>query len=181
MAQDGGHAAGPAIRLTAPKVQESGASPAAFSCLTGCHWRNAAGYTIDAVSWDIFVQDLPPGVRNTSEIPDDFHPQPLGRRDDIIARIREIFPTADFTDPSWGRCETAHWSIEFNMGETEICSGFALHVRGGGDAAAAIARLLDHLGLPALDTASETGIFDKAAAEAGFLRWQAYRDQVIGR
>jgi hypothetical protein len=139
------------------------------------------GYRIESVSWDIFVQDLPSGVRNTSEIPDDFHPQPLGHRDDIIARIREIFPTADFTDPSWGTCETAYWSIEFNMGEEETCDSFALHVRGGGDAAAAVARLLDHLGLMALDTASETGIFDKAAAEAGFQRWQAYRDQVTGR
>src|SRR5260370_18497461 len=139
------------------------------------------GYRIDAVSWDIFVQDLPSGVRNTSEIPDDFHPQPLGRRDDIIVRIREIFPNADFTDPSWGTCETAEWSIEFNMGEEKICDSFALHVRAGGGAAAGIARLLDHLGLMALDSGSETGIFDKAAADAGFQRWQAYREQVTGR
>jgi hypothetical protein len=100
-------------------------------------------YRIQRVSWDVFVQDLPPGVRHTSEIPDDFHPKPLGPRGDIIARIQEIFPTADFSDPSWGTCETGDWSIEFNMGDREVCKGFALHVRGGGDVAVAIARLLD--------------------------------------
>jgi hypothetical protein len=133
------------------------------------------------MSWDIFVQDLPRGVQNVSEIADDFRPQPLGPRREIIARIQEVFPAADFSDPSWGTCATANWSIEFNMGNEEICNGFALHVRGSGDAPVAIATLLNHLGLTALDTGTETGIFDAAAAEASFDRWQAYRDEVMGR
>ena len=113
-------------------------------------------------------------------MPVHFAPEPLGPRAKLIARIQEVFPTADFSDPSWGNCRTADWSIEFNMGDAEICNGFALHVRGGGDAPVAVARLLDHLGLQAFDTASATGIFDSDAAKASFESWQAYRDKVLG-
>jgi len=70
----------------------------------------------------------------------------------------QIFPTADFSDPAWGTYETADWSIEFDMGDEEICEDFALHVTSRGDAPIAIARLLDHLGLRTLDSGTSQPI-----------------------
>jgi hypothetical protein len=49
------------------------------------------------MSWDIFVQDIPPLARSVKEIPDDFDPRPIGKWLDLVARIREVVPNADFT------------------------------------------------------------------------------------
>jgi len=51
------------------------------------------------MSWDIFVQDLPPDVRTIRDIPDHFKPPPLGARSALIQAIRAIAPSVDFTDP----------------------------------------------------------------------------------
>ena len=134
------------------------------------------------MSWDIIVQDLPPGVRHVSEIAPDFRPGPIAPdRATVIARILDVFPDADFSDSAWGDCSGDGWSIEFNMGDPdEPYMGFVMHVYGGGGAAPAIANLLDHLALPAIDIGSPTGIFDREGARASFLEWQKYRDHALG-
>ncbi|GAB4010896.1 hypothetical protein [Nocardioides ultimimeridianus] len=54
------------------------------------------------MSWDISVMDLPSDVASVADMPDDFEPQPLGSRADLITAIREVAPSADFSDPSRG-------------------------------------------------------------------------------
>jgi len=132
------------------------------------------------MSWDIFVQDLPRDAATVADIPHDFKPAPIGKRADIIETIRDVVPSADFSDPSWGQIEGEDWSIEVNIGKNETCNGFALHVRGGDAAAAVVAAILDHLKLRALD--AQTGEFFVAGPEAlaSFRQWRAFRDRVIG-
>ena len=132
-----------------------------------------------AMSWDIFVQDLPKTAGTVEEIPDDFTPRPIGKRMLMVEKIRQIVPTADFSDPSWGRIHGENWSIEIDMGKDEECSGFCFHVRGSDAAAGVVAAILEELELRALDPAHETGFFTGGpdAVEA-FRRWRAYRDQV---
>ena len=131
------------------------------------------------MSWDIFVQDIPAEARTVGDIPDDFRPRPLGRRDDIVRRILEVAPGADFTDPSWGSFEGPDFSIEFNLGEDVEVTSFALHVRGGDTAAGLVAELLDRNGWRAFDPVSDSGIFDRSAAAASMRRWRAYRDRML--
>jgi len=132
------------------------------------------------MSWDIFVQDLPKAASTIEEIPDDFTPRQIGKRSLIIAKIRQIMPAADFSDPSWGRIEGENWSIEINMGEDEECSDFCFHVRGSDEAAGVVAAILKELELRALDPAHETGFFTAGTdAVEAFRRWKAYRDQVV--
>ena len=132
------------------------------------------------MSWDISIQDLPRDVQDVADIPNDFQPSPLGPRDAVIARIHEVLPDVDFSDPTWGMFVRPGFSIEFNMGAQEICSGFMLHVRGGSRAMEAIARLLQHLQLRGIDC--QTGdFFSVEAAQGSFGQWQAYRDRVIGQ
>jgi hypothetical protein len=132
------------------------------------------------MSWDISIQDLPKDVQNVADIPDDYQPSPLGARAEVIARIQEVLPEVDFTDPSWGMLDQPGFSIEFNMGAEEICDGFMLHVRGGGDAMATVALLLEHLQLRGIDC--QTGdFFSIEAAQNSFEEWRAYRDRVIDR
>ena len=53
------------------------------------------------MSWDVFVQDFP-DVGTLEEMPDDFEPKTIGKRQDVINKIKEVVPFADFSDPSWG-------------------------------------------------------------------------------
>ena len=132
------------------------------------------------MSWDISIQDFPADAKQVADIPDDFQPKPLGARSSLIEKIEEVFPDADFSDPAWGILDRADFSIEFNIGEDEICEDLMLHVRGGGPAAVtAIDELLARLELRAIDCQTDE-FFSVAAAEASFADWQAYRDKVIG-
>ena len=132
------------------------------------------------MSWDIFVLDLPRDAQRIEDVPDDFEPRPLGKRSEIIRKIQEVFPTADFSDPSWGDIDIDDWSIEVNMGKEEECKDFALHVRGGAGAVGAVAAILEKLNLRALDSASETGFFVAGEESVeSFKRWADYRDSVI--
>jgi len=133
------------------------------------------------VSWDIFVQDIPPSVASIQDMPDDFRPANLGPRDDLIRRISEVVPEADFSDPSWGLIDGDTYSIEVNIGDDHTVDSFAFHVRGGNEAASVVARILDHLKLRAFDPQSDSGIFSPGPAALESLRkWRAYRDQVAG-
>ncbi len=132
------------------------------------------------MSWDISIQNLPKDVQNVEEIPDDYQPSPLGPRAEVIARIQKVLPEVDFSDPSWGMLDQPGFSIEFNMGAEEMCDSFMLHVRGGGDAMAMVAGLLQRLQLRGIDC--QTGdFFSLEAARKSFGDWQAYRDRVIER
>jgi hypothetical protein len=132
------------------------------------------------VSWDIFVQDLPPESRSVSEIPDDFQPKPIGERRYVIATIERLFPEADFTDPGWGRIDSASYSIEVNLGESETLSSFAFHIRGNDEAAYVVAEILEALRLRAIDPGSETGIFELGPSSVeSFRRWREYRNRVV--
>lgn len=130
------------------------------------------------MSWDISIQDLPEDARTLEEIPDDYQPKPLGNRIEIIARIQEVLPGVDFSDPSWGMLDDPSFSIEFNMGSEELCTSFMLHVRGGGNAMTTITRLLNRLKLRGIDCQT-SGFFSPEAAEASFSEWKLFRDRAL--
>ena len=83
------------------------------------------------MSWDVFVLNLPSGIRSFDDIPKDFEPPPLGTRAEIIAKIMAVYPQADFSDPSWGTLKLPECWIEFSLGANEQVASFAMHVRGG--------------------------------------------------
>lgn len=121
------------------------------------------------MSWDSFVLDLPADAETVEAIPADFVPRPLGPRTDIIAAIRRVVPAANFTDPAWGQIEAPTFSTEVNLGHDEVVRSFALHVRGGDEAIACIAEILDVLGVRAID-ANSGEFFTRQAAVDSFGR-----------
>lgn len=132
------------------------------------------------MSWDIAVMDLPADAASVSDIAEDFDPEPLGERGALINKILEVAPTTDFSDPTWGDLTTPDFTIEFNMGQADVVSGFMLHVRGGGDSIIGfISVLLEHLGLRAIDCA-EGDFFEPAASAESLRAWRAFRDRVVG-
>lgn len=132
------------------------------------------------MSWDISIMDLPADARSVSDIPEDFKPNPLGQRSHLIRSILQVATTADFSDPSWGVLDTDSFSIEISMGDSQIVDSIALHVRGSDGAAGAVADIITHLELRAVD--SSTGdFFDPATGVDSLRAWPAFRDRAIGQ
>jgi hypothetical protein len=130
------------------------------------------------MSWDIFVQKIPADARTLDDIPADFRPASIGQRSDIISKVKEVAPSADFSNPAWGVIEGDDYSIEVNLGSGEEVMSFVFHVRGSGEAANVVADILRRLGLRGLD--SGTGnIFDPDRASSGFEEWRRYREQAV--
>jgi hypothetical protein len=130
------------------------------------------------MSWDIFAVNVPLQFEAVEEIPASFTPKPLGDRSAVIARIKRIVPTADFSDPSRGLIEKDGWSIALDMGDDAICEDFAFHVDGDGDEAVEIvARILDGLGIRGFDPQAGRLFVAGPSAIASFNKWRAFRDR----
>ena len=125
------------------------------------------------MSWDIFIQQFPDGARRVADIPDTYTAAPIGRRDEVIARIKAAMPNVDFRDPAWGVLHSDTYSIEFGLGDDDVLYGITLHVRGTDDVLPQITRLLDALKLRAID--SWTGEFyEPDVASHSLARWRSY-------
>jgi hypothetical protein len=132
------------------------------------------------MSWDVFVQDIPQSIRSVDEIPSNFQPASIGRRTELISRILEVVPFADFSDPTWGRIDSTAFSIEVNIGEKDPVCSFTFHARGDEMAAEVIAEILLHLGLRAFDPQAPSGLFELEFDPAvGLRKWRAYRDSIM--
>ncbi|MEQ8478811.1 hypothetical protein [Fulvivirga sp.] len=129
------------------------------------------------MSWDLFVQNWG-DVKTLDEIPDDFQPQPIGTRTKIIERIKEVEPTVNFKDESWGILENDQFSIEFNMGDDELLNSFAMHVRGNELAIPCIGNILKRLNLRATD-GSTPEFFDTNNAIKSLKNWIEFRNKVL--
>ena len=66
------------------------------------------------MSWDLFVQDWG-NFESLDDISNDFEPQSIGKRSEVIDNIKAAEPTIDFSNPSWGILENEQFTIEFNM------------------------------------------------------------------
>jgi hypothetical protein len=131
------------------------------------------------MSWDLFVMDLPQGIRSAHALPPGWAPGPLPAREDIVRAILQIDPMADASDPAWVRLNGPDFSVEINLSGKTPLTEFACHVRGGELAVGFIAALLERLQLRALDPGSETGLFDPETASDSLSRWRQYRDRVV--
>lgn len=130
------------------------------------------------MSWDIFVQNIPPDAKCVGDIPDNFRPLPIGPRSRVLEIIREVVPFADYSDPTCIHVDGPAVSMEIGMGDEDPISSFAFFIRGGDASAGVVADVLSRLKLRALDTGSESGIFDPAKAVGSFQKWQQFRDRV---
>ena len=132
------------------------------------------------MSWDIYIQDLPP-VASIADIPADFRPQPIGERASMIARIMEAVPFAELQDDSYlfVRTDEIDLSISFSLDpDTQRLMSIAVHVHGGERSPACVAAIVRSTGLRALDTGTSE-FFDADAPEHGFALWAEYRDRVL--
>ncbi|WNJ18254.1 hypothetical protein [Pontibacter sp. G13] len=131
------------------------------------------------MSWDLFVQDWG-NARTLEEIPDDFQPQSIGTRSNIIDQIMKIEPTVKFYDKSIGNLENDQFSIEFNMGNEEQLNSFSMHVRGSELSIPCIGNILKQLNLRATDGTSPD-FFDTASAIDSLQNWIQFRNNILAK
>ncbi len=141
----------------------------------------ALGSRGQQMSWDILVLNFPPDIKLFEDLPEGFAFTALGKRADLIAKILEVAPSADFSDPSWGSLQGENWDIEINLGKEEETDSFMFHVRGGDGAVGAVGTILDHLGLRAYDIERQGFFVADADALKSFQTWRSYRDHVAER
>lgn len=106
------------------------------------------------MSWDIYIQDLPP-VKSVRDLPADFKLKPIGTRDELERKIIAAVGHVEKQD-GWlfVRSSGIDVSISFQMETRELVRYITVHVLGGEQSAACVAAIVKHLGLRALDTAT---------------------------
>lgn len=133
------------------------------------------------MSWDVVVFNFGGVAPPRLEEIDESKMLPLGTAADVRRQISDLLAGVDWSDPTWGVYGENGFSIEFNVGEADPLSHIMLHVRGGGDAIAAIARFARPLGWCALDCSTSEFLDFENPSQAGWQGFQAYRDKIIKR
>ncbi len=154
------------------------------------------------MSWDLSVQDYPKDAASYKDVPADFTPKPFGTRREIIRKIREVVPDADFSGRSCGRIDREDFSVEIWMtpdDEPGVDPDIAaenrqpgwmdadvdedhilLSVRGNNEAAFVIADILRHLEVRAYDCWKDD-FFDPDHPLPGLHEWQGYVEKIHQR
>jgi hypothetical protein len=135
------------------------------------------------MSWDVMIFNLrdrstPPSVQSLEEA----DVKPLGPADKVRRDIATVLPGIDWSEPNWGRYrdrQGALW-IEFNAGRSDPIMHMMLHVRGSGDAIAAIMAVTRPHGWSAVDCSTGEFLDPREPSDAGWRSFQAFRDKVIG-
>jgi hypothetical protein len=133
------------------------------------------------MSWDVFICDFPKDAKTIKEIPQGWQPPAIGTRSEIINKLKEVAPTAKFTDSKWGSIEGDGYSIEILLEESDIQKHIALFVHGGENAVGAVASIIEHLGLRAVDSGSGDFFEPGQKGIEGFRRWAGFRDYVVAK
>jgi hypothetical protein len=141
--------------------------------------RAALVYGKEHMSWDVVIVD---SCEKAAACPvtdlDDSDFKALGAADEVRQKISSNLPGVDWSDPR-GIFEGDGFSIEFNVGEDDPIQSIMLHVRGGGDAIAAIMSFVGPLGWSALDCSTGEFLDPNNPSQEGWEGFQAYRDKIF--
>lgn len=131
------------------------------------------------MSWDVLLHAAYEPPPPAGELPDDWRGEPLGSQAEVRAKISECLAEVDWSDPAWGTFDGDEYTYEFNTGDDEPCSSVMVHVRGGGPAVAPLLQLARRCHWYLLDTSSGEWMHHSESPEAGWLDFQAFRDQAL--
>ena len=107
------------------------------------------------MSWEIFISDLP-AVPSIREVPADHVPRPIGDREALVERIRQVLPLAERVDKDWlfVKGQGMDLSLQLHMENAREVRYIVVHVHDDAEGARAVAALLRHLDLRGHDTAT---------------------------
>jgi hypothetical protein len=134
------------------------------------------------MSWDVVIVDSggKTAACPVTELEDsDF--KALGPAYEVRQKISSNLPGIDWSDPTLGIFEGDGFSIEFNVGEDDPIQSIMLHVRGGGDAIAAIMSFVRPRGWSALDCSTGEFLDPNNPLQEGRKGFQAYRNGIFNK
>lgn len=132
------------------------------------------------MSWDLMVFNFYGSPPNKfDDLPDDHKHNPLGSAGTVRKSISQYLPGVDWSDPTWGIYDGDEFLIEFNTGEGDPVDSIMLHVRGGGDAIAAMLQFANPNKWSLLDLSTGEFLDPENPSQKGWENFQATRDKVI--
>lgn len=131
------------------------------------------------MSWDVMLFKPREDAPLTGVVLGAGDTEPLGAAQAVREHISRQLGNVDWANPAWGAHAGDGFSIEFNVGEDDPIQDVMLHVRGAGDALAAIVRVARPAGWSALDCSTNEVLDLDNPSRAGWEGFQAYRDRVV--
>ncbi len=126
------------------------------------------------MSWDILIMNSNKPVDFENEKWPNFE-----SREFVISSIKKSFPESNWNDLSEGALEHEMAVIEFNLGSSvDVGNTFMLHVRGGKNPTAVIAKMYKQNSWIAYDISGEKFIDCEKPHESSFNDWESYRNQI---
>jgi hypothetical protein len=132
------------------------------------------------MSWDVMVFNYhgnPPA--DMDEMAEARDPDPLGKASAVRKAISKHLEGVDWTDPAWGIYLGEGFSLEFNMGKEDPVETIMLHVRGGGNAIAAMLRFAVPNDWSLFDISTSEFIDPENPSQEGWEGFQEYRNKVV--
>lgn len=128
--------------------------------------------TARSAGWGLVLTRLPAGATTLLELDPSVPCEPLGSVDAVAARVREVEPEAQLSDPSHGWIRSSTWLIELVIGPEDPVEWVRLFVRGSGDEV--VGRIMG------VAEALNCVVFDdgelESVSDAGDVRlWHAYQ------
>lgn len=138
------------------------------------------------MSWDVWVFDFPSTAALPTDIPDQWVPPKIGRRSELVERIKKVAPEVVFTDSddgtvdAYGRVKDGLEIRIVGEGDEEL-NCFVMKIRGDERAVDLAIQILEGLGLRGADTATG-GFLERGPSAAERVRnWNERRDNIFNR
>jgi hypothetical protein len=131
------------------------------------------------MSWDMIAFVVPPEIKVVADFPPGYEPRPIGSREEVLAKIRGLFPSAEFQETATGFIFGEDHSVEVYLHKDDPVKYLSLSLHGGEAGMAIAVAIVNHFGLRAIDC-QETKFLDRGTeAQKSFRTWSAYRDRVV--
>jgi hypothetical protein len=131
------------------------------------------------MSYILSLFKLPAHITSINELSQDAEVEPLGSKAAILALLADLFPDADFSDPTWVILNREEFAIEFIVGHEDPVASLGLRIHGA-DRALAVAQLLcEQMGWRAFDPSFGELIDFGCDPEAGLRAWRAYSHRAL--
>ncbi|HEY3333498.1 MAG TPA: hypothetical protein VGK19_25930 [Capsulimonadaceae bacterium] len=126
-------------------------------------------------SYDVYAQTLPPGAARLADVPNDYQPEQLVDRAEIVDIIKSVLPEANTSNVSQISYAGTDFSIVIFLGPDPV---YVCHIRliGGAAGIETVATLLQKMQVTALNCV-DYAIFSPEDTVATFNAWQHNRDE----
>ena len=129
------------------------------------------------MSWDVLVlnyEGSPPADDDMEEESD-----LLGKPAAVRKAISRHLEGVDWSEPTWGIYEGEDFTIEFSMGKNDPVDAIMLHVRGAGDAIAAMLQFANPNKWSLFDCSTSEFLDPENPSSEGWEGFQEFRDKAM--